>query len=297
MPMIDPPSYQMEDLIDSMCNSTNPDTRDQIRERLRMSRTEIISAQTSYDVHARRATLHQLDRNSFQGSNLFKDDLKWLYENKYASKGGACRNLYDSILTSTPYGDCPICEEKPVGTIDHILPKSQFHLLAIIPLNFIPACRDCNSDKGNSYSTVPTEEVIHPYYWNGPKYWLEATVLESAPASLTFHPKRSSTHDSDLLRRKHHLETHGLGALYSLNASRIVASLAIQLKETYSSGGPEAVSGFLHSHISSLKGSNDKPWKVATYEALSESEWYCSYGFNPNFVEETTDRIFQDSAT
>lgn len=66
---------------------------------------------------------------------------------------------------------CPMCD----GTlgdaeVDHFLPKSQFPLLAVHPMNLVPICQTCNGSRRKSQrvplregETDPAMEWFHPY--------------------------------------------------------------------------------------------------------------------------------------
>src|SRR6266446_4463738 len=63
----------------------------------------------------------------------------------------------------------------PLARLHH-LPKSRYPDLSVSPINLVPCCMDCNTNKRAIFPTSGQEETLHPYYDNfeGEK-WLQAT--------------------------------------------------------------------------------------------------------------------------
>ncbi|WP_053161421.1 HNH endonuclease [Streptomyces caatingaensis] len=59
---------------------------------------------------------------------------------------------------------CPLCGISKVTTIDHQLLKGRYPLLAVVPVNLVPACRDCNTGKGEEAPATAEDQPLHPYY-------------------------------------------------------------------------------------------------------------------------------------
>lgn len=59
---------------------------------------------------------------------------------------------------------CPMCGSFHSGTLDHLLPKSDFPAFAIFGKNLVPACK-CNSKRSTLLiGPNPGERVLHPYF-------------------------------------------------------------------------------------------------------------------------------------
>ncbi|MGN6690084.1 MAG: HNH endonuclease [Sphingopyxis sp.] len=59
---------------------------------------------------------------------------------------------------------CPMCGSLHGGTLDHILPKTNFPSFAIFGLNLVPACK-CNSLRSVALvGPAPGERILHPYF-------------------------------------------------------------------------------------------------------------------------------------
>lgn len=76
-----------------------------------------------------------------------KDDMVSLYS--YQSK--IMGELRTEVLSSDGYLNdlCPICESLKATTLDHYLPKTDYPLFSVHPLNLIPCCTVCNEHKLN----------------------------------------------------------------------------------------------------------------------------------------------------
>lgn len=91
-----------------------------------------------------------------------------------SSKG---RYFYDKILNSQEI--CLYCGFRDSTTLDHYLSKSVYPNYAILPINLVPCCDNCNRAKSN-YDDNNLEEYeyfLHPYFddYNNIR-WLNGTL-------------------------------------------------------------------------------------------------------------------------
>ena len=58
-------------------------------------------------------------------------------------------------------------------------PKSHYPALAVVPINLVPACRDCNNAKKTQVPSLPNDIFLHPYYDNveGEKWLVDFKYL------------------------------------------------------------------------------------------------------------------------
>jgi len=80
------------------------------------------------------------------------------------------REKIQSLLFGTSYGKCAYCERKPDEgggnmEIDHFYPKKTeaFRGRAFDFDNLLPACKQCNTAKGQRYEDPKGNEIINPY--------------------------------------------------------------------------------------------------------------------------------------
>lgn len=164
-------------------------------------------------------------------ADVLKSELVNLYE-YYMVQRPQGREIYDALLLSAE-DSCPTCGG--IGhprTLDHYLPKANYPKLAVLPHNLIPACRDCNTDKGNPIFTTPHEQLIHPYF-DQPCFfdqaWITAKVSHSQPCVITY--EASPPEDwrlVDRLRATNHFEFFDIAKRYSIKAAEEISVIVDQ---------------------------------------------------------------------
>lgn len=86
------------------------------------------------------------------------------------------RSLYASPSNELPHiirmraqsdaNCCPMCGSFHSGTLDHLLPKTDFPAFAIFSKNLVPAC-NCNSKRRTLLTGPnPGQRILHPYFDN-----------------------------------------------------------------------------------------------------------------------------------
>jgi hypothetical protein len=58
---------------------------------------------------------------------------------------------------------CPLCGFGEPSTMDHALPRSDFPEYSVFPLNLVPACGKCNTDKGEEWRDASGKRHLHAY--------------------------------------------------------------------------------------------------------------------------------------
>lgn len=101
-----------------------------------------------YQTLFKKKALEQLSTQNF--SKEEREQLEGLYS--YRSKKLA--ELRGEIIESNQLNFCPCCTiVSEARTLDHIVPKSEFHEFAVHPLNLIPCCSTCNGKKGATWKS------------------------------------------------------------------------------------------------------------------------------------------------
>lgn len=169
-----------------------------LKQNLQDSRNQLLSAASDYETLAEAANLCSIAPIESDTANIVgdlgKEDLAKVYDQYFVGEGKPARNIYSAIMFSAN-SRCPYCggigEPK---NLDHYLPKKHFPQFSVLPLNLIPACRDCNMDgKGAAYAETQSEQIIHPYldharFFN--EQWLHARYIEglgSEPAIIEYY--------------------------------------------------------------------------------------------------------------
>lgn len=256
--------------------------RDQdLRQRMADVTDDIVNASEEFDDAATHNRLHQIARQALVGGQVTKAEMEAVYTNRMAKKGAPGRAAYDTLFTSAPQGRCPLCGHRMVSTLDHHLPKAHYPALAVAPLNLVPACGDCNKAKLACIPTTASEETLHPYFDDitGDR-WLYADVVEKDPAALRFFVDAPAHWSAVLAARVGlHFRTLGLAKLYAAEAADELLNIRHQLKIIHAAGGAAMVRAEMEGRRQSSSVVRANGWRTITFEAFSESAWFCNGGF------------------
>jgi hypothetical protein len=204
-----------------------------------------------------------------------------VYTQRMAKKAAPGRDAYDELFNSAPNGKCPLCGHRTVSTLDHHLPKAHYPVLAVVPLNLVPACGDCNKAKLAALPTSANHETLHPYYDNieGDR-WLVAEVVVGTPAALRFRVQPPANWSAVLADRVAlHFRTLGLGTLYSAEGADELLNIRGQLETIHAAGGAALVETELRERSASCRRARLNGWRTAAFEAFADSAWFCDVGF------------------
>lgn len=132
------------------------------------NQVEIEKYRTAFDVD----DLHIISQGvpvALNGAKKDCDDMERLY----SFSSGKMRKLWIDVLSTDGYLNdiCPICEAVQAKTFDHYLPKSEYQLFAVHPLNLIPCCTVCNGHKLKNLFDVKGQRR----FWNA---YLDDNSLE-----------------------------------------------------------------------------------------------------------------------
>ncbi|WP_245558798.1 HNH endonuclease, partial [Arhodomonas aquaeolei] len=145
----------MSDVLDK-CISSIRDT--DLRKRLSLVSSDIDAAEADYDHKGTCKVLYSIsqkicdDGQAVLGA-VTKKELKDVYSLHMVPNGKPAREFYEKLLFGAPRGRCPLCGHGQASTLDHYLPKSRYPQLAVVPLNLVPCCKDCNTGKGERFSS------------------------------------------------------------------------------------------------------------------------------------------------
>lgn len=90
------------------------------------------------------------------------DPIKAQLKALYASPSNELRHI-NRIREDSDANCCPMCGSFHSGTLDHLLPKSDYPVFAIFGRNLVPACR-CNSKRSDRLTGGASERILHPYF-------------------------------------------------------------------------------------------------------------------------------------
>ncbi len=252
------------------------------RERILGVKDYIRGAYKVYRLHGFYELLYLLndehDSNSACKERVTKNELVNLYENQLVnSKAG--RVYYDKLLDYAPMGKCPFCTFGQALTLDHFIPKKKFPSFAIIPINLVPSCSDCNRGKNEDVAKSKDEQVIHPYFDHHlikREQWLFAEVIEGKEVAIKFFVKTPSHWNTvDKNRVESHFKSFKLARRFSVEAASELSELSIKLAGL----GSNDIKMELAEQARIQMKLHNNSWKTAMYQALAKNQWYCSRGF------------------
>lgn len=274
---LDRPPYSAEDTFAACISRVRLPA---LKARLQAASPVIVAASEAFVAAAEAQTLDQIARVALVNGNVTTAEMEAVYTNRMAKQKAPGRSIYDDIFAAAK-GRCPLCAHRTVTTLDHHLPKAHYPALAVVPVNLVPSCSDCNKAKLASVPHAPEDVSIHPYFDEvDDECWLYADVLETAPATLRFRVEPSLAWDALLAERvRRHFRGLKLSALYGSEAAEELLSIRHLLIGLDGSGGPDHVRGYLEEHAESCREGRRNGWRGAAYEAWAASDWFCEGGF------------------
>lgn len=242
---------------------------------------QVVASDASYQSLATHSGLHTFPRATGIAS-VSDAAFKKLY-NQLTDKKSPGRRIYDRLLNAPRHGMCPLCGAQPAKTLDHHLPRTHYPVIAVAPLNLVPACRDCQSAKKELYPAVAGEQSIHPYF-DTPQQarWLSASVVpqgQRSPVVLFSVTPPATWTPLEIDRHNHHLKLFDLKARFSQFAGAELVTMKSRLTRLHNTGGPAAVKQHLTEEADSHRAVWVNSWQTATYEACAADNWFCQTGF------------------
>ena len=192
------------------------------------------------------------------------------------------RVLYNAVMSNTLQGRCPYCGIGVASTIDHYLPKSRYPYLSITPDNLVPACKDCQDNKGAYLPLNYDGQLLHPYYDDKTNVvWLKAEVVCQRPAAFKYSVDNSSLQlGEDRRRICNHFDMFKLAVLFSVNAADELASNDFRFRRAFERGGVNSLKEQISDAYESARQVNLASWRAAMYRAALESDWFCNEYFS-----------------
>lgn len=271
------PIMKVEDVF-SACISNYKD--ESYKSKLEGVTDYIVSNTNTYNRLAASNNISSISTSTTVDGSITVNEMKKVYERKLACKGQPGRRYYEELKLQALHNICPLCNQRTVSTLDHVLAKKDYPTFAVSPVNLIPACADCNKIKSTYSPSSPEEEIMHPYYDDiSSKQYLYASVNEDTPPSVTFYIKSSNLETIIEKRLKKHFTLFALNELYIANSAKALSGMHFRLSKLNTSGGSSSIKEHLKEEFYSRYNDNKNSWETALYEALYKSDWFCNGGF------------------
>lgn len=229
-------------------------------------------------------TLFEIQRVKTISARVDKHKMISFYEYRLLKKTNG-RAIYDEIIISAPYDICPYCTVGIVKTVDHFLPKSEYPSYSITPINLVPCCRDCNTDKKISYPTNSDDQTFHPYFDKvDNKCWIKAELMQSEPICFKYFVIKPTDWDENLNKRAStHFESYNLNQIFSNEANRELRSMQSNFKRLLADDISQLKLHLEQTYQSCLIGLGILDWKTLMYQELSTNEWFLNGCLGTNF--------------
>jgi hypothetical protein len=267
------PAAQIAELYPNCANKT---VNMQLRAALLLEGARVLLRSTIYDQMAQGSTLYQIAQE--HAEHVSNAELGNLYDRVLVNGGE--RPTYLAIRGTGLFGRCPLCAQRDVGTLDHYLPKAEFPEFAILPMNLVPCCFDCNHAKRWHTPTALSEQMFHPYFDDWSQLELvRATIEIEATVHAEFSVHVDILPPEVAERATTHFETLGLAALYSDHASVELVQRRADFALTFESGGPEALQLELLRESQGRRVPFPNAWQPVLYQALANSDEFVNGGF------------------
>ena len=276
-PLAAPTDDASEVFLTCISNIASP----RLKQQLAQIAPRIAFAGNAYESAGRSASLHNIPQNGLDGTGITRLQMRAVYNQRMARKKSPGRIVYDRLMAVPAHGRCPLCGQGIVSTLDHHLPQSQYPDLAVLPLNLVPACSDCNKTKHDWVPATAEHQTLHPYFDDlGTECWLGAMVVEESPPAVRFFI--DPPHGASVLmqtRVKRHFLVFKLANLYASHAASELSSIQHLVSSLHLCAGMDGVRSHLDEQRVSRENSSVNSWQAATYRALTSSDWYCEVGF------------------
>ncbi|WP_447957649.1 HNH endonuclease [Vreelandella sp. EE7] len=287
MRKLDYPLYDFEDVLNACASGMG---QVNVRNDFRSTIPLFIDLGLQYEQLLENGELHNfpkienLKRKTVVIPPLTKGKLVNLYENNLRNKEKPARRIYESLLASANE-KCPFCGD--IGhpkNLDHFLPLAHYPQFSVLPVNLIPACRDCNmGEKGDDFADQAEDQIIHPFldkeiFYN--QQWVFARYINDGGGVVEYYVQPPAEwQEVDKSRVSKHFHDFDLGRRYGIEAGKHLSELIDQRNSFYNVMGRKVPLEELTEDLVDVLfapliegGTFANHWKKVMYGALSTSQ-------------------------
>jgi hypothetical protein len=247
----------------------------QLRLALLSEGPRVLKRSADYEQMALTSTLYQVIReNAIHVSNTELGDL---YDRVLVSGGE--RPTYLAIRGKSLYGRCPLCAQRDVRTLDHYLPKASFPEFAVLPVNLVPCCFECNHAKKSYAPTISSEQIFHPYFddWDHLEL-IRASIKIDGTVYAEFSVATDRLPTVIAERAIQHFQKLDLARLYSEHASVELVQRRADFVVTFEIDGADVLRTELLREYRSRRRPFPNAWQPALYQALAGCQEFVNGG-------------------
>jgi hypothetical protein len=179
---------------------------------------------------------------------------------------------------------CPFCSIMPADELDHHLPQSIYHPLAIYSSNLVPICHRCNNHKKAITGEQAGKSFMHVYFNELPEdehFFIANPALTEKSLSVEFKVfKSAALNDLNYSQLLFQTERIQLQKRLEKAINDFLIPICVSLEIVYEGNNVESVKYCLskqyQQHIKSY-GLND--WRTVLLKSLFEYDDFCNGGF------------------
>lgn len=178
---------------------------------------------------------------------------------------------------------CPICGISPPRELDHYLPRSAFHPLAVYVRNLVPICHDCNQSKSAAQPNDPAQRFLHAYLEPLPAItFLRAVVtLDNGALLVRFEiDPAAGLPGLTLQRLAYQIGRLKLNERYAREINAYLSSHTVALHAAFEAAGAESVQTFLQRQAEvEVQVFYCNHWRPVLLTTLADHPEFCNGGF------------------
>jgi hypothetical protein len=178
---------------------------------------------------------------------------------------------------------CPICGISPPRELDHHLPRSAFHPLAVYVRNLVPLCHDCNHSKSRAVPAEAARRFVQPYLEPLPPIrFLRAVVSLDHGALVARFEIDPAAALPGLLRQRlaYQVERLKLNERYGREINAYLTGHTVAIHTAHATGGAEGVRRFLRQQAEvEFQVFHRNHWRPVLLVALADDDGFCDGGF------------------
>ncbi|RWO78448.1 HNH endonuclease signature motif containing protein [Mesorhizobium sp.] len=209
----------------------------------------------------------------------FRDAIYSGYD--FTQVGGKLASVRASLMAGVEL--CPICGIAPPRQLDHHLPRSDYHPLAVYPRNLVPLCQECNQSKSKSAAEEPAQQFFHPYLEAIPDTpFLRAGVaIEGGGLVATFDIDPDAPIEALVSSRLSYvLQRLKLNERYAREINIYLTSQATAVRILFDSAGAEGVRNYLLAQADvESREFHLNHWRPVLLRALAAHAGFCGGEF------------------
>lgn len=206
---------------------------------------------------------------------ISKDEMVKLYDRKFVIHPEVRAKYYDKILANAKSGKCPICGIGQASTLDHYLAKTLYPTYSVTPDNLIPACKDCNTNKGNIPVDSKHDAPLHPYFDDVDNIvWLCAAIVSKNDILVAQYYVNPEIEKADVglyARLCAHLKLYKLKHAYSVQAATEISENTALWQTVYRRSGENGLLQYLSECLCSCEMVQKNTWKTALLRGLLDA--------------------------